>query len=159
MWWWSHSPMGIPICQKKKFKRTLDSPWAIQSSDWFLKLYLISSLVYNNNFPLTFFLCTFFTRSTRHNHFIQPNNSTFRPFPCFTGKALSNLTAIPDITLLHSFLPPHSNYKSLRSTSLLPSNENNSWLIVLGWHNGLVYTAGGLSRPQIPTCAEPGWDW
>lgn len=59
----------------------------------------------------------------------------------FYRKVLSDLRAFPSITPSHTLLPLAINLH----VSLLLSNENNGWLVVLRWHNGLVYTAGGLS--------------
>lgn len=56
-------------------------------------------------------------------------------------KVLSYLSTFPVFQPLFS----PSSCTSLHAASLVLSKENNSGLIVLGWHNGPVYTAGGLS--------------
>lgn len=91
------------------------------------------------------FLLTFFTFTILHYSSFEIINLThwhsYR-------KVLSILSTFPHIILSHSFFLLPSSYESLHVASLLQSNENNSWLIVLGWHNGLVYTAGGLSTDR-----------
>lgn len=127
---------------QRKIQNTLISPWpnhSPESCQSFLKN--IFGIKQKKTSQLLF-LFTFFTFTTLHYDSIKVKTTLWLVL-WESPLQSQHLSRHQSSTILSS----PSSYTSLHTASIsfLLSNENNSWVIVLGWLIGALHTAGGLS--------------